>query len=206
MIASLLLRRTVLGIGLALLAAGTAAAQDANQYKGYLGVWVVPADGGMRIQRFIPNTPAELLSLDGGITRNHTIMKLGGLPTRSLSELRTARDRIPEGQEAKMLVRGPEGVYHVWISRNEGGGFANEYYPAEGAPPPGKFGSANPGSANPGSANPGSGKPSGDYFYKGDVGEGDADNFRPKGSGVAPKGAVPATAAPAGDGDFRPKK
>jgi hypothetical protein len=201
MTASLVLRRTVLGIGLALLAAEPAAAQEANQYKGYLGVWVVPAEGGMRIQRFIPNTPAELLSLDGGITRNHTIVKLGGMPTRSLTELRTARDRIPEGQEAKMLVRGPEGVYHVWISRNEGGGYANVYEgPAEGAPP-GKFGSANPGSANPGS-----GKPTGDYFYKGDVGEGDAENFRPKGSGVAPKGAAPATSAPAGDGDFRPKR
>lgn len=189
-------------VAVLLLSVGTAAAQQANnQFKGYLGVYVVPAEGGMRISNFIRNTPAEMLSLQGDIARNHTIFKLGGLPTRSLNELRMARDRIPEGQEAKMLVRGPDGVYHVWISRNEGGGgFATEYYPD------GKYGSP-AGSANPGSAAPGSGKPSGDFFYKGGVGEGEDDNFRAKGSAAEPKAGAPAKSpAPAGDGDFRPKQ
>jgi hypothetical protein len=168
----------------------SASAQEpSTQYKGYLGVYVVPTDGGMRIQRFIPDTPAEQLAQQGEIGKNHTIYKLGGMPTRSLTELRAARDRIPEGQEAKMLVRGPDGVYHVWISRNEGG-YANQYYPAEGE----KFGRPNPGSAAP---------PKGDYFYKGDVGEGNDQNFRPKGSGAEPKAGSP---APAAEGDFRPKK
>jgi hypothetical protein len=95
-----------------------ALAQNPN-YPGYLGVFVDESNGGMRITGFIRDTPAARLAADGGLSRNDVILKLGNRWTRTLGELKAARDRIPDDQEAKMILRSSDGLYYVWISRNE---------------------------------------------------------------------------------------
>jgi hypothetical protein len=172
-------------------------AQNPN-FPGYLGVYVVEGNGGMRITGFIRNTPAEQLAMDDGIFRNETIVRLAGRPTRTLSELKYARNTIPLDQEAKMVLRTPNGGYHyVWIGRSE---------PSVASPGPG---------GTYGSAAPGAGAP--DEFSEGGEGQGGNQDFRPKGGnpeggsfGSPAPGSAP---APRGNsssnddgGDFRPKK
>jgi hypothetical protein len=141
---------------LAVALAGTASSHAQNpNYPGYLGVYVVSDGEGMRIDSFIPRTPAQRLAADGGIGRYDTILRLGGRATRSLSELKNARDRIPMNMEAKMVLRDRSGdVYHVWISRNVAA------QPARG----GVYGAAP--------------KALPDTFRKGGRGEGGDENFR----------------------------
>lgn len=89
-------------------------------YPGYLGVRVYGHRYGMQIKNFIPDTPAFELAERGGIGRNDVITRLGGRPTRSMNELLRARDRIPDGMEAKMVLRDRFGdYYYVWIGRND---------------------------------------------------------------------------------------
>jgi hypothetical protein len=193
----------------ALSAVGSSAYGQNQNYPGYLGVYVVEGNGGMRISGFIPDTPAEQLAFDGGLDRYDTIVRLGGRPTRSLSELRFARNRIPDGQEAKMVLRTRQGdYYYVWIARSPAVAMAIA---------PGQYGSAGPGSANPGAGAP-------DRIYRGGTGQGGDQNFRPQGSGEgdvegsvgspapgsapsAPRAPRPRNTPPSDDdGDFRPKK
>jgi len=194
-------------LALSALTAGGKLAYGQNQnYPGYLGVYVVEGNGGMRINGFIADTPAEQLALDGGLNRYDTIVSLGGRFTRSLSELRYARNRIPEGVDAKMVLRTRQGnVYHVWIGRSPAVAMAIA---------PGQYGSAGPGAANPGAGAP-------DRFYRGGDGQGDDQNFRPQAGadnddggsfgspapGSAPRAPRPRTPAndPSDDdGNFRP--
>lgn len=180
-------------VGLAwstLFAAGSASAQNPN-YPGYLGVMVVEGNGGMLIRGFIRDTPAEQLAQDGNISRNDTIVKLGGRPTRTLQELRMARNRIPDGKEAKMVLRSGGEFYHVWISRSEATAAAAALY-----------GSAGPRSNQPGSAAPRAGAPAGDRFFKGGKGEGKDGDFRDAGSG---DDEAPKPSNNKGDGEFRDK-
>lgn len=165
--------------------AAPAVAQNPD-YPGYLGVMVVEGNGGMLIRGFIRDTPAEMLAQDGNISRNDTIVKLGGRPTRTLQELRAARNRIPEGKEAKMVLRSGNDLYHVWISRSEA---------VAAAIAPGTYGSAAPRSSQPGSAAPG-----GDRFFKGGKGEGKEGDFRDIGSGEK------SSKSNSGDGELRDKK
>jgi hypothetical protein len=89
------------------------------KYPGYLGVYVMEGHGGMFIQSFIRGTPAHTLATKGDISARDTIVRLGGRSTRTLGELLSARNRIPPGKEAKMVLRDEDGsLYHVWISRN----------------------------------------------------------------------------------------
>jgi hypothetical protein len=165
-------------------------------YPGYLGVYVVEGNGGMRITGFIRNTPAERLAMDDGIFRNDTIVRLAGRSTRTLGELKSARNTIPLDQEAKMLLRSSDGEYYfVWISRSEP--------VAASAGPGGRFGSAAPQAGAP------------DEFSEGGRGQGGNQDFRPKGSGEGGSSGSPAPGAapPRGNpapnddgGDFRPKK
>jgi len=155
--------------------ASSASAQNPD-YPGYLGVYVQEGNGGMRITSFIRNTPAETLAKQGDIRRGDTIVRLGGRPTRTLTELRAARNRIPDGKEAKMILSSGGAMYHVWISRSEA---------VAAAAAPGASGSAQPRSAAP------------DRFYKGGAGEGDEGDFRDARGGAG---------APAPDeGEFRDK-
>lgn len=88
-------------------------------FPGYLGVYVFEDFGGMQISGFIPNTPADQLASMGEISEGDTIIRLGGERTRSLQELRNARNQIPMNMEAKMILRDRFGdIYHVWISRS----------------------------------------------------------------------------------------
>jgi len=174
----------------------TASAQNPN-FPGYLGVYVVEGNGGMRITNFIRNTPAEGLALQGDIRRNDVIVKLGGRPTRTLQQLREARNRIPDGQEAKMVLYSGGQAYYVWIARSEAVAAAME----------------------PGSPAPRMQAPGGDRFYKGGRGEGTEGDFRdargaggggddrgPSGRGPG-GGRNPGSSGPSGgDGDFRDKK
>jgi hypothetical protein len=196
---------------LALSVCGNMAFGQNPNYPGYLGVMVVEGNGGMRINNFIPDTPAEQLAFEGGIGRYHTIVRLGGRPTRSLTELRSARNRIPDGQEAKMVLRTQQGdYYYVWIARSPAVAMMQA---------PGTYGSAAPGSAAPGQGAP-------DRFSVGGSGQGGEQDFRPLGSGdnneggsfgsPAPGSSAPGssgprpprpTAPPSDDGgDFRPQK
>jgi len=161
-----------------------ASAQNPN-YPGYLGVMVAEGNGGMQIRSFIPDTPAEQLAMDGNIVRNDTIVKLAGRPTRTLQELRAARNQIPYGKEAKMVLRSGNDYYHVWISRSEAVAAAAVY------------GSANPGSAAPRSAAPMQAQQQQrpDRFKKGGKGEGTEADIRD---------LKPDTAPPTG-GDIRNK-
>lgn len=109
---------TLVAVAFAFATPAMSHAQNPN-YPGYLGVYVLPSGGGMRIDSFIPRTPAQELNAAGGIGHNDTILRLGGRATGSLAELRQARDRIPMNMEAKMVLRDRSGdIYHVWISRN----------------------------------------------------------------------------------------
>lgn len=109
--------------GLALLSGLVFAAESRGQnqdYPGHLGVFVMPDNYGMQIQGFIRDTPAEALAQAGDLARRDTIVRLGGQRTRSLQELIWARNRIPEGKEAKMVMKDRSGgVYHVWIWRSD---------------------------------------------------------------------------------------
>jgi hypothetical protein len=166
--------------------AAPAGAQNPD-YPGYLGVMVVEGNGGMQIRGFIRDTPAEMLAQDGNISRNDTIVKLAGRPTRTLQELRAARNRIPDGKEAKMVLRSGNEFYHVWISRSEA---------VAAAMAPGSYGSAAPRSSQPGSAAPARG----DRFFKGGKGEGKDGDFRDIGSGDKSPSANPP------EQEFREKK
>jgi hypothetical protein len=186
-----------LALTAAVSASGTRVYGQNPNYPGYLGVYVVEGNTGMRITGFIRDTPAEQLALDEGIFRNDTIVRLAGRATRSLSELKYARNTIPLDQEAKMLLRTPNGGYrYVWIGRSE---------PSAASPGPGgTFGSAAPGAGAP------------DQFSEGGEGKGGEADFRPKGGnpgggsfGSPAPGSVPAprgNPAPDDGGDFRPKK
>lgn len=156
----------------------TASGQNPD-FPGYLGVYVVEGNSGMRITGFIEDTPAWELADLGGINRGDTIVKLGGRSTQTLSQLRSARNRIPLDQEAKMILRGPQGLYYVWISRS----------PAVAAMSLPQARAAAPADA-------------GDRIMRGGRGEGNEGDFRPKG------GAGSAPSAPNDDGgsDFRPKR
>jgi len=193
-------RFAIAAAALALSACGNLAYGQNPNYPGYLGVMVVEGNGGMRITNFIPDTPAEQLAFDGGIGRYHTIVRLGGRSTRSLSELRYARNRIPDGQEAKMILRSQQGdYYYVWIARSPAVAMMQA---------PGSYGSANPGQGAP------------DRFYKGGTGQGGDQDFRPRGAGDGDEGGSVGSPAPGSsapkppkpsvpsddDGDFRPKK
>jgi len=179
----------------ALSAGGNRAYAQNENYPGYIGVFVVEGNGGMKITGFIQDTPAAALAEEGGLNRNDTIVKLGGRLTRSLSELKFARNRIPEGQDAKMLLRNSQGYYHVWISRS----------PAVYAGPSGNGAT---------SSAPQGGAP--DRIFQGAPGQGGEQNFRPQGSGDGEEGGSFGSAAPGApapkapksddDGDFRPKK
>lgn len=104
-----------------LLAANVNPANGQNPYfPGYLGVYVMNGDRGMTITGFIRNTPARALAEQGRLSRQDTILRLGGMPTRTLSELQSARNCIPPGKEGKMVLRDRwGGYYHVWISRSD---------------------------------------------------------------------------------------
>lgn len=100
-------------------AVSEAVAQNPN-YPGYLGVRVYGHRDGMQIRSFIRDTPAADLAARGDLQVYDVITKLGGRQTRSMNQLLAARDRIPDGQEAKMVLRSPDGFFHhVWISRND---------------------------------------------------------------------------------------
>lgn len=101
-----------------LMSVESACAQNTN-YPGYLGVFVQEANGGMQITGFIRRTPAAALANQGEISSRDVITKLAGKPTRTLNELKAARNSIPEGKEAKMVLRSGGQSYHVWIARNE---------------------------------------------------------------------------------------
>lgn len=170
----------VVGVLASLSSATVAWAQNPN-FPGYLGVYVVEGRDGMQITGFIRNTPAAELASIGEISRGDVIVKLAGQPTRSLNQLRSVRNGIPLDQEAKMVLRGPDGLYHVWISRSEA-------VAAAIAPDDGTVGSAAPGSSAPrtfGSAPPTAGAApqagAPDRFFKGGEGEGSDGDFRPKG-------------------------
>jgi hypothetical protein len=159
---------------------------------GYIGVYVVEGNGGMKITGFIQDTPAQALADDDGINRNDTIVKLGGRATRTLSELKYARNMIPQGQEAKMLLRNARGYYHVWISRS---------------PPVAALDNPN----EPTSTAVQGGAP--DNLSPGEEGLGGEKDFRPLGGeeggsfgSPAPKGSAPKAPKSDDDGDFRPKK
>jgi hypothetical protein len=191
--------RFAIAAALVLSAGGSLAHGQNPNYPGYLGVYVVEGNGGMRISGFIRDTPAEELSLNGDMNRYDTIVRLAGRSTRSLNELRFARNRIPDGQEAKMILRTPQGdYYYVWISRSP----AVAMSPGPG----GTYGSAAPGSGAP------------DRIQVGGQGQGGDQDFRPKGGdkeegsfGSPAPGSAPkpprGNASPDDDGgDFRPKK
>ena len=156
----------------------TASGQNPD-FPGYLGVYVVEGNNGMRITGFIEDTPAWELADLGGINRGDTIVKLGGRSTQTLSQLRSARNRIPLDQEAKMILRGPQGLYYVWISRS----------PAVAAMSLPQARSAAPADA-------------GDRITRGGRGEGNEGDFRPKGGA----GSAPSAPDDDGGGDFRPKR
>ena len=90
-----------------------------QDYRGYLGVLVSPADfGGMVIEGFIKNTPASKLNAGGSIRRGDVITRLAGRNITGLRSLTRARDSIPFGAEGKMVLRDQAGQYYfVWISR-----------------------------------------------------------------------------------------
>jgi hypothetical protein len=156
------LQRFVFSLIALFVLSGFALAQNPN-YPGHLGVFVVEGNGGMQITGFIRDTPAADLASQGGLSRNDTILRLGGKPTRSLGELKAARNRIPEGQEGKMILRGRNGTYHVWISRSEA-------VAASIAPGGDKFSSVAPGSGNEGE----------DFRPKGGGEKQEEGDFRPK--------------------------
>jgi hypothetical protein len=101
-------------------ASGSLVRADNPDYPGYLGVYVAEGNGGMRITGFIPETPADYLSMDGAINRNDTILFLNGRATRTLSQLKNARNSIDLGEEGKMVFRTSRGVIrHCWIGRTD---------------------------------------------------------------------------------------
>ncbi|MCO6453975.1 MAG: hypothetical protein J5I93_01560 [Pirellulaceae bacterium] len=97
------------------------AAQDNPDFPGHLGVYVAPRFGGMEIQGFIPNTPASRMARTADLRRGDVILELDGSATPSMRRLLAARDGVPIGAEARMVLRSPRGeVYHVWIGRSQG--------------------------------------------------------------------------------------
>jgi hypothetical protein len=150
---------------LACAAVGTATAQN-QEFPGYIGVYVNEGNFGMQIANFIRQTPAARLANTGNISVGETIVRLAGMDTQTLQELRQARNRIPYGREGKMILRRPNGTFHtVWISRNE----------PVAAAPAGRFGAAAPTAAAP------------DEFRAGSEGRGDNDpDIRDIPAGSAP--------------------
>jgi hypothetical protein len=190
--------RFAIAAALVLSAGGSPAYGQNPNYPGYLGVFVVEGNGGMRINGFIPNTPAEELSLNSEMNRYDTIVKLAGRPTRSLSELRFARNQILDGHEAKMLLRTRQGdYYHVWITRSPAvvmstgpGGTSSSAAPSQGAPDRFKYGGTGQGGSQ-------------DIRRIGGDGEEGDSVGSPAPKAPAPRG----NASPDDDGpDIRPKK
>ena len=145
----------LLAMGASVVGANLCQAQNAD-FPGYLGVYVVEGDDGMQITGFIRDTPAAGLAKQGGIRQNETITRLAGRPTRTLTELRKARNLIPLEKEAKMVLLDRRGnLKHVWISRN----------------PPTYAGPGRAAMAAP------------DTFHEGGAGAGDEGDFRDKGDG-----------------------
>ena len=195
-----------LALTAALSASGNRAYGQNPNYPGYIGVYVVEGNSGMRITGFIRDTPAADLAEGGILGRNDTIMRLAGRPTRTLSELRSARNRLDPEQEAKMIVRKPDGdVYHMWVSLSP---------PVVMSRNPNEFGATSGSAAPPAAA---------DRIVPGGEGTGGDQDFRPKGSGGndeggsfgrpapgsgprAPRPAPRGNAGPDDEGDVRPKK
>lgn len=137
-------------------------------YPGYLGVRVYGHRYGMQIKSFIPNTPAADLARQGGISRHDVITQLGNYRTRTMSDLLRARDQIPDGTEAKMVLRDTYGDYYfVWIGRNDEAVAAS----SAGGPEPAM-------SYRRGGS--GQGNPSENYRPQGSSGSGGSGNYRPK--------------------------
>ena len=97
-------------------AEGNAYGQNPN-YPGYIGVYVVVGNGGMRITGFIRDTPAAYLAEGGQLDRNDTIVRLAGRSTRTLTELRNARNNLDPDKFSKMIVRKANGdFYYLWVT------------------------------------------------------------------------------------------
>jgi hypothetical protein len=112
--------RIAICAALLLSASGSLAQAQNPDYPGYLGVYVAEGNGGMRITGFIDGTPADELAGAGEIDFNDTILSLNGRATRTLGQLKAARNNIPDGYEAKMVFRTSRGVVrHCWIGRSE---------------------------------------------------------------------------------------
>lgn len=173
-------RVTVAAICLAVtLGVCTDVAAQNPRYPGYLGVYVSEHNNGMRITGFIQDTPANALARQGDIQRNDVIMRLGGRTTPTLRQLHQARNRIPDGMEAKMIMRSRNGyVYHIWIGRNEAAAAAAMKSGGPDVPL---------------------------QFEAGGRGEGKkGEDFRRKGGGAPSGSSRPSNGG--GDGDFRPKR
>jgi hypothetical protein len=99
-----------------------------DEFAGYIGVNVVQDGlGGMQITGFLPDTPAATLHEAGEIRKGDSIVKLAGKQTRTLSQLKKARNDIPLDKEGKMVIKSRQGGYYfVWVSRKhpEGGNAA----------------------------------------------------------------------------------
>ena len=151
-------------------------------YPGYIGVYVIEGNGGMEITGFIPNTPAAEFAAMGEMRRGDIINRIGRYSTRTLQELRYARNSIPQDMEGKMVLFDQQGYRrHLWISRNEG-------QAAAAAP-------AAPGTR----AAPANGAP--DRFNKGGRGEGsEGEDYRRR------TGASSTPAPGGGNGDYRPRQ
>lgn len=93
-------------------------ALDGN--PGYLGVYVGVSRSGLPIVGFIPDTPAAALASAGVLRRGDVILRLGATNVSTVEELRRARALIPDGKEAKMVLRNNQGeLYHVWVSKGK---------------------------------------------------------------------------------------
>lgn len=177
MIKAWLLRLSAIAV-LMTASTATALAQNPN-FPGHLGVYVAEDGQGMQITGFIRNTPAARLGRTGAINSGDTIVTLGGRRTRTLEQLLNARNRIPGGQEAKMVLVDEFGdKYHVWISPGP-----------RAAASVSEFGEAEAPKSAP-------------YEFKpGGKGTGDDKDFRPIGDGEGDTDG----GTDEGDGNFRPK-
>jgi len=55
----------------------------------------------MEITQFIPDTPAAEFAATGQMRRGDIISRIGQFPTRTLQELRFARNKIPQAWKVK---------------------------------------------------------------------------------------------------------
>jgi hypothetical protein len=114
----------------------------------------------MRITGFIRDTPAAELAESGVLSRNDTIVRLAGRSTRSLFELKAARNRLDPDRYAKMIVRKPDGdYYYMWVTVS----------------PPVVTG-------RPGEVGSGASQGAADEIIPGGEGQGGTEDFRPKDS------------------------